>query len=371
MNGSAFGLSPAAVFWAAVSALVLAALFLFHGILLPFVAGFVLAYLFQPIARGVCRLGLPRGAAAFLIVTAAIAAVAAFLALILPPLANELGQLIAEAPERFEHARAYFAEHYGKLVQQVADQQQKTGAPAPMDIGQQVAPWLVSKLDSVLQNGLAFFNSVALLFLTPVVAFFLLRDWDQMIGSVRSFLPPRQASAIIEVAQEIDSVISAYLRGTLIVLLILCTFYMISLGLLGLNYGLLIGLCTGLISFVPYLGSTSGLLIAGSVALYQFYPDYTTIGLVCGVFGVGQVVESNVLTPNIVGSKVGLHPVWLLFALVGAGYLLGFLGLIVSVPLAAAIGVLVRYTIRRYYESPLHNEGNRGQEAGSAPPLQG
>jgi predicted PurR-regulated permease PerM len=175
----------------------------------------------------------------------------------------------------------------------------------------------------------------------------------------------------VGVAQEIDAVISAYLRGTSIVLVILAAFYMTSLGVLGLSYGLLIGLCAALISFVPYLGSMTGAVIAGSVALYQFYPDYATIGMVLGVFGVGQIVESNVLTPFIVGSKVGLHPVWLLFALVGAGYLLGFLGLIVSVPLAAAIGVLVRYAVRRYYESSLHNDGNREREAGSAPTLHG
>jgi predicted PurR-regulated permease PerM len=370
MNGSAFGLSPAAVFWAVVTLLLLGALALFHGILLPFVAGFVLAYLFQPIARGLCRTGLPRGLIALLIVAAAIGAFGAFLALILPPLANELGQLIVEAPERFEQARAYLIQHYGHVLQHITEQQ-KANVPAPLDIGQHVAPWLVSKLDSVLQNGLAFFNSVALLFLTPIVAFFMLRDWDGMIDSVRKFLPPRQAPAIIEVAQEIDAVISAYLRGTLIVLIIMASFYMVSLGLLGLNYGLLIGLCAGLFSFVPYMGSTSGFLIAGAVALSQFYPDYSTIGLVCGVFGVGQLVESNVLTPHIVGGKVGLHPVWLLFALVAAGYLLGFLGLIVSVPLAAAIGVLVRYAVRKYYESPLHNDSSQKPEAGSAPALQG
>jgi predicted PurR-regulated permease PerM len=371
MNGNTFGLSPAATFWAIFLAVMLAVFILFHGILLPFVAGFVLAYLFHPIVHGLGRVGVPRGAAAFLMVAASMAAFAAFLALILPPLASELAQLISELPERYQHVRVYIIEHYGHFLQQVTDQQQKAGSPAPADIGQHVAPWLVSKLDSVLQSGLAFFNSLALLFLTPVITFFLLRDWEKMIASVRDFLPWKQAPAIVEVAQEIDSTISAYLRGTLIVLIILSAFYMTSLGLIGLNYGLLIGLVAGLISFVPYLGSTGGLLISGGVALYQFYPDYTTVGLVCGVFVLGQLVEGNVLTPNIVGSKVGLHPVWLLFALVGSGYLLGFLGLLISVPLAATIGVLVRYALRRYYESPLHNEGGGKQEAGGAPMLRG
>ena len=154
-------------------------------------------------------------------------------------------------------------------------------------------------------------------------------------------------------------------------LLIVSVFYMVSLGVIGLNYGLLIGLAAGLLSFVPYLGSTGGFLVSGGVALSQYWPDYTMPALVCGVFVIGQVIEGNVLTPYIVGNSVRLHPLWLLFALVGSGYLLGFLGLLISVPLAATIGVLVRYAIRKYYESPLHNDGNHEQEAGSAPTPQG
>ena len=132
---------------------------------------------------------------------------------------------------------------------------------------------------------------------------------------------------------------------------------MIALGAVGLNYGLLIGLGAGFISFVPYLGSTTGFLVAGGVALSQFWPDYTKIAIVCGIFIFGQLIEGNVLTPNIVGNKVRLHPVWLLFALIASGYILGFLGLLISVPLAAAIGVLVRYAIRSYYKSAMYRAG--------------
>lgn len=368
MNGSTIRLSPGAAFWAIFLALALLALLLFSAILLPFAAGFILAYLFHPIAAGLCRAGLSRGAAAFVIVSALIVALAAILALIAPPLFDELRGIVRDLPAQYERARNYVIHHYGHFLQHFTEPQKPGAAPAPVEqqIGQQVTPWLIGQLQGLVKSSFDLFNSLALLFLTPVIAFFLLRDWNKMLASVREFLPPRHAPVIVELAEDIDSTISAYLRGTLIVLFIVSGFYMVSLGLIGLNYGLLIGLCAGLISFVPYLGSTGGFLVSGGVALYQYWPDYTMIALVCGVFIFGQLIEGNILTPNIVGKKVGLHPVWLLFALIASGYLLGFLGLLISVPLAAAIGVLVRYAVRRYYESPLHNEGNETAGATAA-----
>ncbi len=371
MNGGIFGLSRAATFWVVVSGLALLALVLFSGILLPFAAGFVLAYLFHPIVGGMGRARIPRGAAAFVIVALSMIVLAAFIAVIVPPVATQLGDLIENLPTLYERAQSYLTEHYGHYLQHLTGPQ-KPGEPAPVEqIRQHAAAYLVSQLQGLLKSGADLFNSLALLFLTPVITFFLLRDWDKMIASLWGFLPRQQAPAIAEVAREIDSTISAYLRGTLIVLLIVSVFYMVSLGVIGLNYGLLIGLAAGLLSFVPYLGSTGGFLVSGGVALSQYWPDYTMPALVCGVFVIGQVIEGNVLTPYIVGNSVRLHPLWLLFALVGSGYLLGFLGLLISVPLAATIGVLVRYAIRKYYESPLHNDGNHEQEAGSAPTPQG
>jgi len=222
----------------------------------------------------------------------------------------------------------------------------------------------MAQLQSLLQGGLALFNSLALIVLTPVVTFFLLRDWNKMIVAAEALLPRKDAPAIADLAREINKTIAGYLRGTLIVLLIVSAFYMISLGLIGLHYGLLIGLGAGLVSFVPYLGSTSGFLVSGGVALAQFWPDYSKIALVCAIFVFGQLMEGNVLTPNIVGNQVRLHPVWMLFALVASGYLLGFTGLLISVPLAAAIGVIVRRAIWHYYHSPMYGQAG---SAGSNP----
>ncbi len=363
MTDSTVRLSPAATFWVIFFSLALMALLLFSEILLPFAAGFVLAYLFHPIVDRMRRVGIPRGAAAFTIIVAVAVAIATILTLIVPPLIDQLGRFIEDLPGHYQHARTYLLENYGHYLQpfqQQAAQPEKPGAAAPAEVQQQIAqkitPWLASQLQGLLKGGLALFNSLALLFLTPVVTFFLLRDWDKMIASIEGFLPRQQAPVIKQLAREIDSTISGYLRGTLTVLLIVSAFYMVALGFIGLNYGLLIGLGAGLISFVPYLGSATGFLVSGGVALAQFWPDYTKVALVCGIFVFGQLMEGNVLTPNIVGNKVRLHPVWLLFALIASGYVLGFTGLLISVPLAAVIGVLVRYAIRRYYESPLYDQ---------------
>jgi predicted PurR-regulated permease PerM len=355
MTDNTVRISPAATFWVVLSSLALIALLVFSDILLPFVAGFILAYLFHPIADWMGRVGVHRNAAAFAIIAVVLLAIAIILALIVPPIVDQLSQLIQDLPGYYDRARNYLTRHYGNVLQQLS-QSQKPGTPAPMEqqITQNVTPWVVAQLQGLLKSGFDIFNSLALLFLTPVITFFLLRDWDKMIASMDRFFPRKHAPAVRELADDIDSTIAAYLRGTLIVLAIVSGFYMVALGTIGLNFGLLIGLGAGVFSFVPYLGSTAGFLVSGGVALSQFWPDYTKIALVCGIFIFGQLMEGNVLTPNIVGNKVRLHPVWLLFALVASGYLLGFLGLLISVPLAAAIGVLVRHAIGSYYESSMY-----------------
>jgi predicted PurR-regulated permease PerM len=374
MNDSTIRLSPTATFWVLVFSLALLAFLLFSDILLPFVAGFVLAYLFHPIVNRMNRIGVHRGAAAFAIIAVLAIVIAIIFALIVPPLVDQTGQVIQQLPDYIQRARTYLEEHYGRIIQPLQQHlagPQKPGAAPSADVQQQitqnVAPWLISQLQGLLKGSIALFNSLALLFLTPVVTFFLLRDWDKMIAGMKDLIPKRDAPGIEKIAKEINWTISGYLRGTLIVLLIVSAFYMVTLELIGLNYGLLIGLGAGLISFVPYLGSTSGFLVSGGVALAQFWPDYTKVALVCAVFVFGQLMEGNVLTPNIVGDKVRLHPVWMLFALIASGYLLGFTGLLISVPLAAAIGVLVRHAIRKYHHSAMYDqEGDHERENQSA-----
>lgn len=194
----------------------------------------------------------------------------------------------------------------------------------------------------------------SLIVVTPVVAFYLIYDWHKMIDAVDGWIPLRQRDTVHQLARETDTTIAGFVRGQSAVCLILGTFYAVGLTLAGLNFGLLIGLISGLISFIPYVGSMTGLILSLGVAVAQFWPQYTWILVVLGVFLAGQFLEGNVLSPKLVGESVGLHPVWVIFALLAFGYLFGFVGLLVAVPVSAIIGVLARFGLKRYLQSSFY-----------------
>ena len=219
--------------------------------------------------------------------------------------------------------------------------------------------WLTTFLRSLWSGGRALVSLFSLVVVTPVVAFYLIYDWHRMIRNVDSWIPIQYRDTVRELAREVDAAIAGFVRGQTAVCLILGSFYAVALTLTGLNFGLLIGLISGLITFIPYVGSMTGLVLALGVAVAQFWPAYGLILIVLGIFLVGQFVEGNVLAPKLVGESVGIHPVWLIFALLAFGYLFGFVGLLVAVPLAATIGVLTRFALRHYLQSSLYT----GEEA--------
>jgi predicted PurR-regulated permease PerM len=203
-------------------------------------------------------------------------------------------------------------------------------------------------------GGRALFSILSLLIITPVVAFYLLCDWDRVVSSIDGWIPLTHRETVRGLAREMDEAIAGFVRGQAVICLILAAFYAIGLTLIGLSFGFLIGLMTGLFAFVPYVGAATGAIVAGIVAIAQFWPKLTPILMVAGVFLIGQVLEGYVLSPKLVGARVGLHPVWLMFALIAFGYLFGFLGLLIAIPVAAAIGVLARFALRQYLASPLY-----------------
>jgi predicted PurR-regulated permease PerM len=225
------------------------------------------------------------------------------------------------------------------------------------DLVTQGAGWLTAFLRSLWSGGSALISVFSLVVVTPVVAFYLICDWPRMIATMDSWVPLRQRETVRSLAREIDAAIAGFVRGQSAVCLFLGAFYAVALTLTGLNFGVLIGLISGLISFIPYVGSMTGLVLAVGVALAQFWPDWTWIVVVLGIFLVGQFIEGNVLAPKLVGESVGLHPLWLMFALFAFGYLFSFVGLLLAVPLAAVIGVLARFALRQYLASPLYTGG--------------
>ncbi len=339
-------------FWIATFVVVVLLLWLLSDILLPFIAGTALAYLLNPLTNRLERLGLNRTLAALVIVSVVVLAFVFLILLIVPIVVDQLSALISNIPGYVTRLQALLADPSRPWLGRVigsGDTSKTIG-----DLVTQGAGWLAAFLRSLWSGGRALISVFSLMVVTPVVAFYLICDWPRMIATVDKWVPLPHRDTVHALAREIDTAIAGFVRGQTAVCLILGSFYAVSLSLVGLNFGLLIGLISGLISFIPYVGSMTGLVLSLGVAIAQFWPDWTWILIVLGIFMIGQFVEGNVLAPKLVGQSVGLHPVWLIFAMFAFGYLFGFVGLLLAVPLAAAVGVLSRFALRKYLASPLH-----------------
>jgi predicted PurR-regulated permease PerM len=338
------------VFWVVACAIFVALLWLLSPILLPFVLGGAIAYMLDPLNRRLVKRGISRVAAASIILTSFVVGFVLLLLLIMPPLIKQLWAFIDNAPAYAERLQGLLSNpKYPWLKQIFGDNPGTTGNAG--DLTSQAMSYLSGFLGSLWSKGQALISIFSLLIITPVVAFYLGCDWDRMIKSIDELVPLHQRKTVRRLALEIDHSISAYVHGQSGVCLILGSYYAVGLTLAGLNFGFLIGVVSGLISFIPYVGSLTALVVSLCVALAQFFPDWERILLVVGIVLVGQFLEGNVLSPKLVGHSVGLHPVWLMFALFAFGYLFGFVGLLLAVPLAAASGVLIRFSLQRYRES--------------------
>lgn len=343
------------MFWLAAAALLALFLFVFSSVLLPFVAGFTLAYLLDPLADRLQRWGINRLIGSLIILALAVLVTIILGVAILPRLIAQLGDFAARLPSYFNTARELVQTRiepfFARFDNQVQPQQLQDSL-APL-IGK-ITSLFGNMLSSVISGGQALLDIVSLLVVTPVVAFYMLVDWDRMIATIDGYVPPRHRDTVRMLAHQIDRAIGGFIRGQALVCLFLGTWYAVGLTLCGLSYGVLIGVIAGVLTVIPYVGSLTGLILASGVAISQFWPDFVQIGLVLAVFFSGQFLEGNILSPKLVGDAVGLHPVWLMFALLAAGSVFGFVGLLIAVPIAATIGVLTRFALGRYLHSPLY-----------------
>ncbi|WP_203236143.1 AI-2E family transporter [Methylobacterium crusticola] len=354
----------------AVLAVVVVLLYQLRDVLVPFVAGAALAYVLDPVADRLERLGIGRLAATFVILAVFLLLLVVALIVVVPLAANQVAALVASMPAMITRIQAIIADHAGPLLERAggsgALQELQSSVGNLMGQG---ATWLLGFLRSLWSGSQAIVGIVSLLVVTPVVAFYLLVDWDRMIATLDRWVPPRHRDTARLLARDIDGAITSFIRGQSLVCLILGTFYAAGLWLVGLNFGVLIGLMAGFLTFIPYVGSLTGFLLSTGVALVQFWPDWVSIVMTLAIFLVGQFIEGNVLQPKLVGDAVRLHPVWLMFALLAFGSLFGFLGLLLAVPIAAALGVVARYGVRRYLQSRLYHDGTPILAADGLPPV--
>ena len=329
-------------------------LWMFSAILTPFVLAACIAYFLDPLASRLERARIPRGLAAFLLVLGLVATALLALLLLYPLVISQIGVLLARLPAYITVIGATLREALIGLEEQLGPEfvDARLRELAISQAGAMLS-YLATAATRLIGGGFALFNVFSLLVIAPVVGFYLLRDWPRIIGRVESWLPRRNAAVLRQLARDTDRVLSAWLRGQLLCCAILGLFYAVALSAAGLELGTLVGLLTGVLSFIPYVGSITGLAAAVLLALGQF-GTWQGVMLIVLVFIVGQILEGYVIYPRLLGDRVELHAVWVIFALFAGGVAFGFLGVLLAVPMAAAIGVLARYWLRRYLASPLY-----------------
>lgn len=347
--------------WSVVFILFIWITYELRDVLTPFVAGIAMAYFLDPVTTKLQKRFHSRMAALLLVSSVFILFCLMFIFIIVPIVQKQFVTFGSNLPT---YANLLWSKTEPLLFEL------KRLFPNQMDnlkesISEHLSDGLkivVGTAKKLLSGTAAIINVISIIVITPIVAFYLLRDWDKFCNSIKKLLPRDEAKTIRCLLGQMNDIISGFIRGQATVCLVLGIFYAVLLSLAGLDLGLLLGLGIGILSFIPYVGSTLGFIMSVGLALVQF-DDWKRVLLIAVIFFVGQMLEGNVLTPKLIGDKVGLHPVWVMFALLAGGALFGFLGVLIAVPVAAMIGVLVRFGIQKYLHSSLYL-GTQEQHAG-------
>lgn len=341
-------------FWLIAFAIFAGLLWLLKPVLLPFVAGLVIAYFLNPAVNVLAKRKIPRWLGSFLVLTGFILFAVLLLLLLFPLVQSQLSALISALPGYIAILREQVIPWAESWAEKLSPEDVNRLQEAASQFAGSAAEWAGNAFKKILSEGAALFNMIALAIVTPVVAFFVLRDWTKLTIAIDRMIPRRYYELIKAELAEIDRALSGFIRGQALVCLTLGIIYSVGLKLAGLQYGITVGIIAGVLSFVPYVGS-SFMLIASLLLAFVQFDNFMDIGKVLLVYVIGQVLEGYVLTPKLVGDRVGLHPVWIIFAIFVGGSLLGFLGVVIAVPVAAIIGVLVRFALRLYRMSSLYH----------------
>lgn len=354
-----------AKYWGVAIAVFVAALWLLGDVILPFVLGGAIAYCLDPIADRLEKVGFSRAISVTIITLVAACFFLLLVLLVIPTLVRETTGLVQQIPGYIDSLQTTLSERFPSLADQGSTIRQQLDRLAGLvqDSSGELANTLFS-------GALGIINMLILIVVVPVVAFYLLLDWDNMVAKIDDMLPRDHVDTIRRLAREMDTTLASFIRGQGTVCLVLGLYYAIALSVAGLNFGLVIGFVAGLISFIPYVGALVGGILALGLALFQWWggiplddggsaTNWLRIGIVGAIFMIGQFLEGNILTPKLVGGSIGLHPVWLLFALSVFGSLFGFVGMLVAVPVAALLGVLARFGVEQYRDSSLYQGQSR------------
>lgn len=347
---------PKIYFWIGTALALVGFFVLFNNILMPFVLGTVIAYLLNPLVKFFAQEKIPRWLVSAGILLVFLIFLLIVLALIIPPLTRQMIALATDLPDYIDRAAQALAPYVGWLQSRIGD---GTMDDLPTMLKDNLGKLMAGAggvLVGLKAGGQAAASAVTTLVLTPLVAFFMMKDWPRITRWVHDLIPRQNKTMIEELLDKIDRKLAGFIRGQLTVAFVLGLGYAIALTIAGLNYGFLIGLSAGILSIIPLVGSTVGLLVSVIVAWIQTGGDWGFMAIIAGIFIAGQIIEGNILTPKLVGDSVGMHPLWILFALMAGGSLFGILGMLIAVPVAAVIGVLVSFFIVQYKKSPIYKK---------------
>ncbi|HEX6443332.1 MAG TPA: AI-2E family transporter [Stellaceae bacterium] len=344
------------LFWVGLFLLVAFALGLVQGILLPFATGLVFAYILAPLVGHLERVGVNRALASFLVLVLFLLAVALIVMILVPLIQGQIVQLIGRVPSFVRWSQDQLGQAIQLLQERLpAEDVAKLRDTLSTKLGEAVV-WLAGLLQSMVTSSFAILNILSLVIVTPIVLFFLLRDWDRMVAHIDSYLPRQSLDTIRGQAREVSETLVGFIHGQALVCLVLAIYYALALTVAGIESAVALGVLIGVLAIIPFVGVTTGFLLSIAIAASQ-YGSWAAVLTVCGIFAFGQLVEANILTPKLVGDRIHLHPVWVIFALFAGGTLYGFVGILLAVPAAAVIGVLIRFALTRYRQSSLYDSG--------------
>ena len=343
-------------FWLIAAIFFALTVWILKPVLFPFVAGMAIAYFLNPVVETLGRRNVPRWLSTTWVLTAFALFVTVIVMLTAPLIQEQVANLINALPGYIQKLRDMFMPWFENWTSRFAPEDVEKVRDAATQSAGEATTWLVGILSGILSGGGAILNIAAFAVITPIVAFYMMQDWPRITRSIDELFPRRYYEVIHARLAEIDSALSGFVRGQALVCLSLMFVYGLGLTLTGLEYGATIGLIAGVLSFIPYVGTTFGWVVSLILAIIQFEGDALRILLVLAVFGVGQVLETYILTPRLVGQRVGLHPVWILFAIMTGGKLLGFFGVLIAVPVAAVIGVMIRFAVKQYKASAVYKD---------------
>lgn len=330
--------------------------YLLAPILTPFVIAAVLSYIGDPLVDWLEVKKLPRTAAVSIVFFVLTLIAIIFLLILIPLVEKQIVVLISKVPEYAQWIQTKILPIVNEKLGDAKVNLDLNSLQDSLKSNWQSAGGIVAQvMGSITRSGLALFTGIANLTLVFIVSFYLLRDWDHLIENIRQLLPRNKEKLVSSLAKQSDEVLGAFFRGQLLVVLALTLVYSVGLSIVGLELAILIGLLAGVVSFVPYLGFIIGVVVAGIAAIMQFN-DASYLLYVFIVFGVGQALEGMVLTPILVGDKIGLHPVAVIFAILAGGQLFGFFGILCALPVAAILAVIIRHMHQEYKESALYNK---------------